>query len=230
MKERFLTRSTLFTLVAVTFATLAVSLLQRQQVAKSADVGQIKQKKLRERVVERDVEVEGVSESHSEYSTFDDLVSDAGAIVYGRIIDSHSFFDQSGHPMEYGEIITTEYGIHVHRVLRDRPMKSIPSPDKPAPAPLTTPLKIARNGGVVMVNGHRAAVKVKGYENLELGRDYIFFLFWSPDYKAYVLAGGISGAVLVNDDMSLKALASSKEVQARVRTLRLEALIDQINQ
>lgn len=81
-----------------------------------------------------------------------------------------------------------------------------------------------------MVNGHRAAVKVKGYENLELGRDYIFFLFWSPDYKAYVLAGGISGAVLVNDDMSLKALASSKEVQARVRTLRLEALIDQINQ
>jgi hypothetical protein len=230
MKDRFLNRSTLFTMVVVTAAVLAVSLVQRQQVAKSADVSQIKQKKLREMTVERDVEVEGVSESHSEYSTFDDLARDAMAIVYGRIIDSDSFFDQSGHPMEYGEIITTEYTIQIHRVLRDRTMKSIPSPDKLALAPLTTPLKIARNGGVVLVNGHRAAVKVKGYENLELGRDYIFFLFWSPDYKAYVLAGGISGAVIVNDDMSLKALATSKEIQASVRKLRLETLIEQIKQ
>lgn len=56
----------------------------------------------------------------------------------------------------------------------------------------------------------------------------MFFLFWSPAYKAYVLAHGISGVVMVNDDLSLKPLASSKEIQAKLRGMDLENLINQI--
>jgi len=208
---------------------LMLSFMPSQEVAQSTNVSQTKQKKLRDRAFEQDVEVEGVSEAHAEYSSFDELTNEAQAVVYGRIADSNSFFDPSGHPEEYGEVITTEYTIEVYQVLRDRTRTSLPSTGKPAPAPLTTPLKIARNGGAVVVNGHRASVKVKGYDHLEIGRTYVFFLFWSPDYNAYVLAGGISGVVLVNQDMSLKTLASSKQIEEKVKSLKLETLISQIN-
>jgi hypothetical protein len=217
------------TLIAVTALTLTFSFISQQEAAQQTEFSQTKDKKLRDRAFEQDVEVEGVRESHAEYSSFDELRTDAQAIVYGRNVDSNSFFDRSGHPIEYGEIITTEYTIEVHQVLRNRTQTSLPSTGKPEPAPLTTPLKISRNGGVVAVNGHRASVKVKGYENLQTGRTYVFFLFWSPDYNAYLLAGGISGAIMVNDDMSLKALASSKEIQATVKSLRLQTLINQLN-
>jgi hypothetical protein len=89
-------------------------------------------------------------------------------------------------------------------------------------------LKIARNGGVVLVNGHRASVRVKGFENLNPGKQYVFFLYWSRNYNAYILAGGISGAVLVNDDLTLKALGSGKDLQLQLQNMKLEDLIDQI--
>jgi hypothetical protein len=229
MRKPILRWVTLLTLLSVTVAALAVLLVQQQGAAKSQHVKQTKQKKLREIAMERDVEVEGVSESHSEYPTFEELTKDAAAIVYGRIIDSRSFFDESGDPvLEYGELITTEYTVDVLRVLKDKTSDTLPPRERPQPAPLNTPLKIARNGGVVYVNGHRAAVKVKGFESLEPGKQYVFFLFWSPDYKAYVFAGGLSGAVMVNDDLSLKALASSKEIQARLRGIDLESLFKQV--
>lgn len=229
MRERFLNRPMIVLAVAVISVSLTVSLTSRQEIVHSTEIHQTKQKKLIDRAIEQDVEVEGRSEAHTEYTSFDELVKDAVAIVHGRIIDSDSFFDPSGDPIEYGEVITTEYSIEVRRVIRDRTLNSPSAKANPRPSPLTTPLKIARNGGMVLVNRHRASVKVKGYENLEPGREYVFFLFWSPDYKAYVLAGGISGVVLVNDDMSLRALASSKEIEAKVKSLRLENLINQLN-
>lgn len=229
MRKKALPLTVLLTLLAVTVAALAVTLAQRQGRAQSPNASQAKQKNLREIAKERDVEVEGSSESHSEYLTFAELTKDAVAIVHGRIVDSKSFFDESGHPIEHGENITTEYTVDVLRVLRDRTMNTMRSPDKPAPAPLSTPLKIARNGGAVYVNGHRAAVKVKGYESLIPGKQYVFFLFWSPDYKAYILAGGMSGAVMVNDDLSLKPLASSKEFQEKLRGVDLESFINQLS-
>jgi hypothetical protein len=219
----------LFLLAAVlSVSALGVSLLQQQGAAKSATVSQTKQKPLKERAMERDVSVEGGIHPATEYRTFEALAKDAVAIVYGRVIDSKSFFDESGHPIGHGENITTEYTVEVYRVLRDRIMSSELPPDKAAPAPLTTPLKIARDGGVVYVNGHRAEVKYKGYESLKPGKQYVFFLFWSPDYQAYVLAGNISGVVMVNDDSSLKPLASSKEIQAELRNMDLESLIRQV--
>jgi hypothetical protein len=42
------------------------------------------------------------------------------------------------------------------------------------------------------------------------------------------LAGGLSGAVMVNDDLSLKPLASSKEIQAKLQGMELESLIKQV--
>lgn len=229
MKKTVVSVVTLFALLAFIFSVVAFSGSVATPPQSSANSNQARPKKLREIAMERDVEVEGVSESHSEYPTLEDLTKGAAAIVYGRIIDSKSFFDESGDPiLEYGELITTEYTVDVLRVLKDKTLDTLPPPERAQPAPLYTPLKIARNGGVVDVNGHRAAVKVKGYDSLKPGKQYVFFLFWSPDYKAYVLAGGISGAVMVNDDLSLKPLASSKEIQGKLRGMNLETLINQV--
>ncbi|HEV2706151.1 MAG TPA: hypothetical protein VGV59_09520 [Pyrinomonadaceae bacterium] len=164
----------------------------------------------------------------SEYTSFEELRKRAKAIVYGRIVDAKSFFDESGHPVENGDYIITEYTVETYQVLRDRTQESEPEEGRPAPAPLTTSLKIARNGGVVYVNGHRAVVKAKGFESLNPGKSYVFFLFWSSAYKAYTLAGGASGVVLVNNDLSLTPLASSKEIQAKLRDMNLDSLIEQV--
>lgn len=227
MKKRVVSVVTLFALLAFIFSVVAFSGSVATPLQGSANSNQARAKKLREIAMERDVEVEGVSESHSEYETFEDVRKDAAAIVYGRILDSESHFAEA-RPVEYGEVITTKYTVDVLRVLKDKTLDTLPPPERAQPAPLYTPLKIARNGGVVYVNGHRAAVKVKGFESLEPGKQYVFFLFWSPDYKAYVLAGGLSGAVMVNDDLSLKPLASSKEIQAKLRGMDLESLINQV--
>lgn len=229
MNKRVLSLTTVLVLLLVILSVAAFSGSVATQQQGSANSRQARPKKLREIALERNVEVEGVSESHSEYPTFEELTKGAAAIVYGRIVDSESFFDESGDPvLEYGELITTEYTVDVLRVLKDKTLETLPPPERAQPAPVYTQLKIARNGGVVYVNGHRAAVKVKGFESLEPGKQYVFFLFWSPDYKAYVLAGGLAGAVMVNGDLSLKPLASSKEIQTKLRGMDLESLINQV--
>ncbi len=82
---------------------------------------------------------------------------------------------------------------------------------------------------MVEVNGHRASVKVKRYEALVPGREYVFFLFWSPNYKAYTLAGETSGAVLVNGDRSLTPLASSKEIREQLRGVDLDTFLSRLS-
>lgn len=226
MRKKILLSMALSSLLVATVAASA-AWQARQGEAKSPDVSRAKQKKLREIAKERDIEVPG-TEGHAEYPSFEELAKDASAVVYGQITDSKSFFDESGHPLEHGENITTEYKVDVLRVLRERTLSTLRSPEKPAPAPLATPLKIARNGGTVYVNGHRAEVKVKGAEHLSPGKRYVFFLFWSPDYKAYVLAGGLSGVVMVNDDLTLRALASSKEIQEKLSGMDLESLAGEV--
>lgn len=202
--------------------------LQFTKTANSTEVGQARQKNLRERAMERDVEVDGGISCQSEYATFESLRSEASAVVYGRIIESTSFFDESGHPMEHGENITTEYSVEVLTVLRDLTFESAIRSGRGLPAALATPLKIARNGGVVYVNGHCASVKVEGYESLELGKQYVFFLFWSPDYNAYVLAGGLSGVMLVNGDWTIRPFAASEAIQSKVGRLNLESLSNEV--
>lgn len=212
-------------------AVFLASVLQPRGAAQSRPVNakQEPQKNLKQLAADRDVEVPGASESHSECISLDEMTKEAGAIVYGQIIDERSFFDESS-PAEYGENITTEYTVQIERVLKDL-KKGVPAgTGQPAPAPLTTPLTIARNGGTVKVNGHRASVKVAGYEALRSGKEYVFFLFWSPDYNAYILAGGPSGAVQVNEDRSLKPLASSADIQRRLRSLDLESFLEQVGE
>lgn len=225
MRKKLMRSMALLILAAIALSAVVLAVtLQQQDSAKSSKV---KQKTLKDIAAERDVEVTGASESHSEYTTLEDLTKDAVAIVYGRIIDSKSFFDESS-PSEYGDSITTEYEVDVYRVLRETKLRGELGPGQPPPAPLVTPLKIARNGGTVNVNGHSVSVKVKGYESLIPGKQYVFFLFWSPDYKAYILAGGASGAVMVNDDQSLRPLASSKAIQEKFRGLELENFLNQL--
>lgn len=225
MKKRVVIAATLLALLAFIFSVFAFSGSVATQ-PRSANSSQARPKKLREIALQRDVEVEGVDGSHLGDPTLEDI-SEANAVVYGRIIDSKSFFDESS-PVEYGENITTEYTVEVLRLVKDKTQDALPPPEQPQPAALSTPLTIARNGGVVLVKGHRAAVKVKGYEALLPGKQYLFFLFWSPDYKAYVLAHGISGAIRVNDDLSLTPLGSSKEIQSKLRVMDRESLINQI--
>ncbi len=229
MRKKVLRSLALPLLLALTLTALAVSQVPSQDEAKSPSAKESKIKTFRDIAVERDVEVEEGIESSREYSSFEELrTADARAIVYGRIIDAKSFFDESGHPVEHGDYITTEYTVEVLRVLRDRNQESEPEPGRAAPAPLTTPLKIARNGGVVYVNGHRASIKAKGFESLNPGKSYVFFLSWSPPHKAYFLVGGASGIVMVNDDLSLTSLASSKDIRAKLRDMSLDSLIEQV--
>lgn len=225
MNKRVLSLMTLLVLLVGIYSVVASSgsVVPHQDPTKSR---QPKPRKLNEIALDREVEVEGADLSHGEAQALQDL-SEAKAIVYARIIDSKSFFDESS-PQEKGENITTEYAVEVLRVLKDKTSESMPPPERAHPAPLTTPLKISRNGGAVYVNGHRAAVKVKGYERLYPGSRYVFFLYWSPDYEAYILAHGISGAVMVEDDLSLKSLGSSKEIDSKLRGMNLDSLINEI--
>ena len=188
------------------------------------------QKSLKERALDRDVEIESTAESNLPSVTLPDLTGGSSAIVVGKIKDAKSFFDESGHPvLEYGDIITTEYDIEVLRVLKNTTLDRLPPANILGPAPIVTPLKIARNGGVVQVNGHKAAVKIKGYEALVPGRMYVFFLNWSPDYKAYVLSYGISGAVAVDEKKSLSPLADNEELRSNFSKLNLDTLAAEIN-
>ncbi|HEU4596380.1 MAG TPA: hypothetical protein VFS10_14685 [Pyrinomonadaceae bacterium] len=224
MKRRILRSvSPLFLLTVMLPVTgLAVFLTQQRGTAKTPVVSQSKQRTLRELARERDVVRE--SAALPQFSTFDELVELPHAIVYGRITDSVSFFGESDHPLEDGDYITTEYTVEVSRVLKSTRLNTPLAAGQPEPAPLITPLKISRNGGVVRTNGRRAEVRVKGYESLKPGQDYVFFLFWSTDYKSYILAGDMSGAVIINEDLSLRPLASSEEIRKRFQGADIESL------
>ncbi len=196
----------------------------------SAPQDKARPKSLKQRALERDVEVESTAESNLGSVDLPALASGASAIILGKITHTKSFFDESGDPkLEYGDIITTEYDVEVQQIFKNTTLETQSGGGKLAPAALTTPLKIARNGGVVVVNGHKAAVKVKGYEALLRGHQYVFFLNWSPDYKAYVLSYGIFGAIAVDEDRSLRPLAGNDEIKSSFRKLNLDTLAAEIN-
>ena len=196
----------------------------------SATQGKGRPKSLKERALERDVEVESTGDSNIGSVDLQALASGSSAIILGRITNTKSFFDESGDPkLEYGDIITTEYEVEVQHIFKDTTRETMPPPTKLAPAALIAPLKIARNGGVVDVNGHKAAVKVKGYEALLPGHQYVFFLNWSPDYKAYVLTYGIFGAVAVDENRSLNPLAGNEGIKSSFRRINLDNLAAEIN-
>jgi hypothetical protein len=216
-----------FLLSLVSATVLTEGYLQREVAAKSSSP--MIQKKPRDIAKDRDWEIKGTTESSGEYVTFESLIAEAHVIVHGRIITSRSFWDESGHPIDHGENITTEYIVDVYRVLKDGTKKLKLRENAARPAPVSPAVKIARNGGVVYENGHRAAIEVEGYEVLKEGGEYVFFLHWSRAYEAYVFAGRTSGVMTVGESQKLTSLAKSKEIQEKLDGISLHNLLDELS-
>jgi hypothetical protein len=212
--QRSLTVVTLLGIVLFTtlWFTTGAQTPRGQQPTKDADgvADRLKRKSMREVASERDVEI--ISEPEiSEYSDLRSLAKGADLIIYGRITGQNSAFTEPGDDIE------TTYSVDAHRVLK-------------ANSPVTSPLTFVRVGGVVYVNGNRASIKVKGFDLLKTGRDYVLFFEWRPNRQGYILAGGMSGAFLVTDSLIIKPLASSQrsEIKNNYLNTDLEAFINEV--
>ncbi len=222
LKEKVLRSITLLTLFSVCVAVAGWVASARKQDQKGADSG--RSKTLREMVLERDVEFD-MTEGHfdREYEDLRWLAKHSDAIVLGRILEEESYF--SGH-----NNITTRYKVEIQRVIKDdRPNagRLSQSLGKNFPAPLTTPLSFTRFGGSVQVNGHRASVRVKGSELLTSNKSYLLFLQWTG--HNYHIAGGMSGAVLVQDNLRINPLGTNPSLKRKhYDKLDLEAFIEEV--
>jgi hypothetical protein len=227
MRKKALRSLTILTILAVALSVTAWAMSSMRQQSRNQqpqDANGTRRKTLREVAQERDAEVIAHPHSETEISDLHDLAKSSRAIVLGRITRVEPSFTPSG------EFIQTFYTLDIQRVLKDTTWDG-PGPLLEGwipPAPLTTPLRFVRDGGVVEVNGHKASWKVKGYELLKEGKDYIFFLYWSPYSKAYVLAGGISGVVQVDDNLRVTPLASAEKVKLKHGGASLETFIGDI--
>lgn len=180
-----------------------------------------RRKTLRDIARERDVEVEESGEELSaEYDDLRSLAKGAEAIIIGRIIDKESSFDGDDH-------IVTTYQFDVLRVVKDTRLNAPLLSGQEPPAPLVSPLKLVRPGGTVLVNGHRASSKLKGSERLKPGHDFLLFLWWSPNFKTYTLAGGVSGAFLINGEQRLSPLGSMPGM-LKYKGGDLQAIVDEV--
>jgi hypothetical protein len=211
----------------LTLAGLTLSLTAWGIASVPRQGGQVKQtegakpKTLREIARERDIEVEEPAEGlNTEYNDLHLLAKHAEAIVVGRIMDEESSFDGD-------DYIVTTYRLDVLRVLKDTRLNAPLNAGQEPPAPLVTPLKLARPGGVVTINGHRASRILKGGERLKPGTDVLLFLWWSPNFKAYTLAGGVSGVLLIDGQQRLRPLGS-KTGMLKFEGGDLQAVVDEI--
>lgn len=227
MRRKALRSITILTFLAIALSVTAwamSSMHQQPRNQQSQDANSTRRKTLREVAQERDAEVIAHPHSETEISDLHYLAKSSRAIVVGRITKVEPSFTEDG------EFIRTFYTLDVQRVLKDTtwdgPWRLLDSGIPPAP--LATPLRFVRDGGVVEVNGHKASLKVKGYELLKEGKDYIFFLHWSSFGKVYVLAGGISGVVQVDDNLRVKPLASAEKVRLKHGGASLETFIGDI--
>lgn len=222
-KEKILRSITVLTLLSVSLSVAAWAIASAQkQDPKSID--STRPKTLRERALERDVEFD-MREGHfdSQYGDLRWLAKYSDAIVLGRILEEESYF--SG---DYE--ITTKYKVDVQRIIKDGTPEAAllaQSLGRQFPAPLTTPLRFTRFGGTVQVNGHRASMRVKGSELLKSGGTYLLFLEWTGGN--YRLADGMSGAVLVGDNLQIKPLGTNHSLKRKnYDKLSLDAFIEEV--
>ena len=222
MKKRLLRPVTLLTLTAAVLSLTAWAIASApRQDARAAQTDETKRKTLRDIARERDVEIqETEGELDGEYDDLHRLAKHAEAIVVGRITDAQSSFDGD-------DYIYTTYQVDVLRVVKDTQLKAPLMAGQEPPAPLMTPLKLVRPGGTMMVNGHRATEAMKGGDRFKPGKDFLLFLWWSPNFKAYRLAGGISGAFLVGADERVSPLGT-KAGMLRHKGGGLQAVVDEI--
>lgn len=222
MTNKLLRSVTVLTLagLVVTFTAWAVASTPRQGGQAAQGAGQ-KRKTLRDIARERDIEFEDSGgELSVEYDDLRALAKHAEAIIIGRITDEESSFSSD-------DRIATAYQLNVLRVIKDTRLNAPLLSGQEPPAPLVTPLKLVRPGGTVLVNGHRASLKLKGAERLKPGNDYLLFLWWGPYSKAYMLAGGVSGAFLIDGEQRLSPLGSM-EGMLKHKGSDLQAVVDEI--
>jgi hypothetical protein len=211
MRKKLLRATTVLAFVIALFSIIWAATVTPQPRNKKQEGAQAKPKTLREAAQERNVEVLAQSHSETEYEDLQALAKEVNVIVLGRINAIEPSFTESG------QFIVTNYEIDVKRVFKDTTAKGAWRHLEGAapPAPLTSPLRFIRAGGVVEVNGHRASLKVKGYNLLREKRSYIFFLNWSPNFKTYILTGGISGVVAVKGNRRIQPLASAEALRLK---------------
>lgn len=222
-KEKILRSITFLTLLSVSLsmAAWAIAFAQKQE-PKSID--STRPKTLREEALERDVEFD-LREGHfdQEYGDLRWLAKHSDAIVLGRILEEESYFSGDNN-------IATRYKVEVHQVIQDLTPEAgrlSQSVGNDFPAPLTTPLRFTRFGGSVQVNGNRATVRVKGSELLTSNKTYVLFLHWTG--HNYNLAGGISGAVLIDDAYRTKLLGTKRASELKkYDKLTLNAFIEEV--
>lgn len=222
MRNRLLRPVTLLALTAAALSLTAWAIASApRQSPQAAQADETKRKTLRERARERDVDVQEIEDELSgEYSDLRTLAKHAESIVVGRVTSAQPSFDGD-------DFIYTTYQIDVQRVVKDTQLNAPLMAGQEPPAPLMTPLKLVRPGGTVMVNGHRATEALQGGDRLKPGNDFLLFLWWSPNFKAYRLAGGISGAFLVGADERVSPLGT-KAGMLRHKGGGLQAVIDEI--
>jgi hypothetical protein len=209
------------TAAALSFTAWAIASAPRQS-AQAPQTGETKRKTLRDIAHERDVEVqETEGELDGEYDDLRRLAKHAEAIVVARVTDAQSSFTDGS------DFIFTTYQLDVRRVVKDMRLSAPLMSDQPQPASLSTPLKLVRLGGTVQVNGYRATQAMKGGDHFKPGKDLLLFLWWSPNFNAYYLAGGVSGAFLVGADERLSPLGTKAEM-LRYKGGGLQAVIDEI--
>ncbi|MDQ3473247.1 MAG: hypothetical protein M3447_05870 [Acidobacteriota bacterium] len=222
MKNKSIHLVTVLALCSIAFS-LAVwaTASERQQVSESKQTDGTKRKTFRDLARERDIEVDAPQwESTVEYRDLGLLARHAEAIVVGRLTDEQSTFSGD-------DYIITTHSLAVQRVIKATKLNGPLAPGDEPPAPLLTPMRFVRPGGAVVVNGHLASQKWKGSEPLETGSDVLLLLWWSPDFKAYTLAGGLSGALLIDQDLRVKPLSSNREM-LRYTGASLDAVINEV--
>jgi hypothetical protein len=183
---------TLITLAGISLITAGLLGEVQSQQEQSKDSGvpadMLQRKTLREIAQERDVEFESFPEI-AEFNELSLLTRISKVIVLGKLIDSKSSFTKSGHDME------TIFSVDVDRVLK-------------GDTSIESPLRFVTYGGTVYSNGHKASIKVRGFESLKTGEDYILFFALSSNSKDYVLEGGMSSVFRVKDNGRVYSLAS----------------------
>ena len=193
----------LFSLVILSIGYSSINKIKAQELN---DQNQ-KRKSLRELAKDRDVEITSLRENEAEYDL--KTLAKSEAIVQGRIVKEETILDT--------DTLYTTYTVETYRIIKPFtsavPLEAYQLLGKVPPEPIGSTFKITRPGGSVIVDGHRISEKIPGQNELVENKNYIFFLSWSGDYETYVLAGGISGVVLVQDDLQVKPLAKSDKVK-----------------
>lgn len=225
MKKKILRAITILTLVTAAFSVTgwAVSVMRSQNNQKPEPAQSLRPKKVREIARERDVEISlPESDTNLEWDDLSSLTRNSVAIVAGQITEEESRFSGNNHVLTY-------YNVDVKRALYG-PKLNVPLLEiQNQLPPLTTPLTIFREGGVVYENGHRVSVKLKGSDSLKVGQDYVFFLWWSSR-GVYQLAAGVSGAFLVEDNLRIKPLGDGKELRRKYHGMDMETFINEVLQ